>query len=141
MGSNITFRHNNIDMPVGLPGYESNSAFLFAPEIGIVNNILLESNWAFGGNYTVYLAYNPRRGRADQLQVAEQPLRPGLSLGSLDQRLSQLGHLGQRLGRHWRVDGHQQPVTRSRRPISRGRGGLETFPPPPACPRVVVAAP
>jgi hypothetical protein len=62
MGSNITFRHNNIDMPVGLPGYESNSAFLFAPEIGIVNNILLESNWVNGGNYTVYLAYNSAYG-------------------------------------------------------------------------------
>jgi hypothetical protein len=61
-GSHITFRHNNFDMPVGLPGYESNSAFLFAPEIGVVNDILVEDNWLNGGNYTVYFAYNSAFG-------------------------------------------------------------------------------
>jgi hypothetical protein len=56
-GSNITFRYNNIWMPVpgssNYPGspYKANANFMLQQNI---NNFVIESNWLNGGNYTIY---------------------------------------------------------------------------------------
>ncbi len=55
VGMNITIRHNNMDMPVGLSGYESNSALSMSAFYGPAGNILIEENWFNGGTYTIYL--------------------------------------------------------------------------------------
>ncbi len=62
VGMNITIRHNNIDMPVDIPGHESNSALSISAFYGPAGNILIEKNWLNGGNYTLFLtndAYGP----------------------------------------------------------------------------------
>lgn len=56
-GSNITFRGNNFDIPVGVPGHLSNACQIIQDEVGPIDNILLEGNWFNGGNYTIYLAH------------------------------------------------------------------------------------
>jgi hypothetical protein len=56
-GSNITFRYNNIWIPVpGTPNYpgapyKSNAAFMIS---GTVSNFVIERNWLTGGAYTIY---------------------------------------------------------------------------------------
>jgi hypothetical protein len=55
-GSNVTFRYNNIYMPYpstpNYPGapYKSNAVFMLQLEI---SNVVVESNWLTGGNYTI----------------------------------------------------------------------------------------
>ena len=58
-GNNITFRGNNIDMPVpekGGPGepYKSNANFIIQADAGNISNFHIACNWLNGGNYTVY---------------------------------------------------------------------------------------
>jgi len=59
-GKNLTFRGNNFDMPSpgtpNFPGnpYKSNSNFIISTAVGPIDNILIESNWLNGGNYTIY---------------------------------------------------------------------------------------
>lgn len=56
-GSNITFRYNNIWMPVpgssNYPGspYKANANFMLQQNI---DNFVIESNWLNGGGYTIY---------------------------------------------------------------------------------------
>ncbi len=62
VGMNITIRHNNIDMPIGIPGHESNSALSISAYYGATGNVLIERNWLNGGNFTLFLtddAYGP----------------------------------------------------------------------------------
>ena len=60
-GSNITFRYNNIYMPVSgtpeYPGspYKSNATFMLQLNI---SNFVIENNWLNGGNYTIYCPDN-----------------------------------------------------------------------------------
>ncbi len=60
-GSNITFRYNNIYMPVSgtpeYPGspYKSNATFMLQLNI---SNFVIENNWLTGGNYTIYCPDN-----------------------------------------------------------------------------------
>lgn len=53
-GANFIFRHNNFDLPVGLAGFVSNSAFILQSVGGQLTNAIIDSNWLNGGNYTVY---------------------------------------------------------------------------------------
>ena len=54
-GINNVFRCNNFDMPINVPGTRSNACFLVDAQIGIVDNLTIESNWCNGGNYAMYL--------------------------------------------------------------------------------------
>jgi hypothetical protein len=53
-GSNVIFRCNNFDMPVGVQGTNSNACLMIRAGIGTVDNITIDSNWCNGGNYAVY---------------------------------------------------------------------------------------
>ena len=53
-GANLTFRRNNFDMPIDLPGYASNAALINMTHQGPIDNMLIEENWINGGNYSVY---------------------------------------------------------------------------------------
>jgi hypothetical protein len=54
-GSNFTFRRNFSDMPIGLSGTRSNSAFIIGSDLSAIDNVVIEGNWLNGGNYTIYL--------------------------------------------------------------------------------------
>lgn len=53
-GSNFIYRYNNFDLPSGLPGFVSNSAFILEPDGGLLTDVLINRNWLNGGNYTIY---------------------------------------------------------------------------------------
>ena len=54
-GSNFVLRGNFSDMPKGLDGTSSNSAFIIGSALSPIDNILIEDNWLNGGNYTIYV--------------------------------------------------------------------------------------
>lgn len=64
VGSNILFRANFFDMPksVGSP-YKSNANTINQAELGDVVNVVLDSNWLEGGNYTVYFEAKNKYGQ------------------------------------------------------------------------------
>ncbi len=49
-GSNITFRYNNIFMPVNNSPYRSNANFMLEKSI---SNFVIDHNWLNGGNHTI----------------------------------------------------------------------------------------
>jgi len=65
MGIDLTFRGNNINVPIDVPGHESNSALLFSAEAGVVREVLVYSNWLNGGNYTVWFDFDPNHVYGD----------------------------------------------------------------------------
>jgi len=65
VGSNITMRGNNFDMPVNIPGgYRSNAASINQAELGNIENLHMDGNWLNGGNFTVYFLANASYGHA-----------------------------------------------------------------------------
>ena len=60
-GANFVFRRNNFDMPIGIPGRNSNATFMIGSTEGPVSNLVIEDNWLNGGNYTIYVN-DPGRG-------------------------------------------------------------------------------
>lgn len=53
-GSNFKIIGNNFDMPVNTPDTLSNAAVFIKSDLEDISNVLVESNWMNGGNYTVY---------------------------------------------------------------------------------------
>ncbi len=88
-GSNITFRYNNIWVPVvgsnypGLP-YKANAAFMNARDI---SNFVIEHNWLNGGGYTIYCGKDVSRGVSVRYNQFGRGLRYGPITGTCDQKV------------------------------------------------------
>jgi hypothetical protein len=88
-GSNITFRYNNIWVPVvgpDYPGppYKANAAFMNA---GDISNFVIEYNWLNGGGYTIYCGKDGSRGVSVRHNRFGRGLRYGPITGTCDQRV------------------------------------------------------
>lgn len=53
-GSNFRIVGNNFDMPIDEPGTLSNATVFIKPDLGNIENVLIDGNWLNGGNYTIY---------------------------------------------------------------------------------------
>jgi hypothetical protein len=86
-GSNITFRYNNIWMPVvgpNYPGppYKANAAFMNS---GTISNFVIESNWLNGGGYTIYCGKYDEGGVSVRNNKFGRDYRYGVVTNSCDE--------------------------------------------------------
>ena len=88
-GSNITFRYNNIWVPLvgpDYPGapYKANAAF---QNQNTISNFVIEYNWLNGGGYTVYCGKDGSRGVSVRYNRFGRGMRFGPISGNCDQKV------------------------------------------------------
>ncbi len=88
-GSNITFRYNNIWVPLvgpDYPGapYKANAAF---QNQNTISNFVIEYNWLNGGGWTVYCGKNGSRGVSVRYNRFGRGMRFGPIAGTCDQNV------------------------------------------------------